>query len=135
MYLRACWPWQLDYTTALLKRNRHERVTDNWRHVPLTTFYWRDSKIAFMLCLYYITCYVYVMLYKTLSYDMLYNILCCVYVMLRYITCYLMLCYITCYVLFMLCYITCFVILCLCYVTLYNMLSCVMFCLCLNYVI
>ena len=49
MYLRACWPWQLDYTTALLKRNRHERVTDNWRHVPLTTFYLRDSKIAYKL--------------------------------------------------------------------------------------
>ena len=49
MHLRARLPWQPDYTIALLKKNRHEWVTDNWRHVPLTIFYWHDSKIAFYL--------------------------------------------------------------------------------------
>ena len=48
MHLRARWLWQPNYTIALLKKNRHEWVTDNYRRVPLTTFYWSDSKIAFI---------------------------------------------------------------------------------------
>ena len=72
---------------------------------------------------------------------MLYNTLFLCYVMLRYITYYvlLLLCYITCY--FMLRSIPCYVmfvikhVMFMFVVTLYNMLSYVMFMLCLCYVI